>query len=72
MKIYVPVYSNGEPYEDYYEETKGVGFLTEEKCIEWINSKGYTRVTNGRYTEYRSNNPDDWTIYWIIEIEVEE
>lgn len=71
MKIYVPVHTNGEPYDIYYEDVQRVGFLTKEKCIDWINSKGHTRETKGYYTAYENNDPDDYSHYWIIEIEVE-
>lgn len=38
-KIYVPIYDNGEPYEDNYTYPENVCFKDFEACVKWIEEQ---------------------------------
>lgn len=58
-KIYVPIYDNGEPYEDNYTYPESVCFRNKQQCINWIEQQN----VNGIYYKF-----NDEYKYWGLGI----
>ena len=82
MKIYLTYWCNNEPYEDYWEEVRGV-YSTRKKAVASIEKSGYVKGAkvepfNGRKERWNKGAAYDedgqpWQMHsmWVREMEVD-
>lgn len=61
-KIYVPIYDNGEPYEDNFTYPESVCFKKYSDCVQWIKEQkegGVHYQYNDNFNCWELNIDDD-------------
>ena len=49
MEIYIIMYDNGEPYEDFWQWLSDKAYINKEDCTNALLDEGYIESKEGKY-----------------------